>query len=120
MGIQQSSDENQIGESPSDRDDQQLEVGFDGETVSFHNLGGLRDGRRRRRTPRRELPYTVESTRLYVPVTVTTNLDGGGESIPEDCRTSIEAVTRQVAESIRPNEASTFEQRIEDERNDPP
>jgi hypothetical protein len=120
VGVQQSSDENQIGESPSDRDDRQLEVEFDGETVPFHNLGAFETDGADGALLVGNVPYTVESTRLYVPVTVAMNLDGGGESIPEDCRTSIEAVTRQVAESVRPDEASTFEQRIENERNDPP
>lgn len=65
------------------------------------------------------LQYTVDSTPLFFPITVRTELDVA-ESIPEDCVAAMAEVTRGTAESIRLNEQTTIDRWVRENWDEPP
>lgn len=124
VNIQQQVEERLVGEEPFDRGNQpeELETEFGGETIQFYGQPSAAnpstdtsqfvklDG---------SLPYSVNGTKLYFPVSVVGELDVA-EDIPDDCRETVTATTRQVTQRLRPNEETTIAQTISEQWDNPP
>jgi len=120
-------DSRSAGTSPNEYPNRSeiLDIEFDGETTTFygtttepsspnerlegHNLAG-------------DLPYIVGDTTVYFEVEIGTslNFDSDISGIPDDCRASVEEVTRQVTESLRVNEETTIADTLEEMWDEPP
>ncbi|PSQ17473.1 hypothetical protein BRD00_07120 [Halobacteriales archaeon QS_8_69_26] len=102
-----------------------LDVEFGGETVTFY--GSVSDdGTSMERSDGYNLignlPYTVGDTKAYFVTLIQTQLgvENPAPAIPDDCRASVEEVTRRITESLRVNEETTVAEKLEEEWDEPP